>query len=81
MQIEIASFFSLSNKITVYKKYKGRANLDVDLKAGTTKLKLQSATSADTRVYNCKVQDSEDEEGSLSDTAKLVVLGKTSERC
>ncbi|KAI2668854.1 Cell surface A33 antigen [Labeo rohita] len=73
-EIEIASFFSLSNKITVYKKYKGRANLDVDLKAGTTKLKLQSATSADTRVYNCKVQDSEDEEGSLSDTAKLVVL-------
>ncbi len=30
---------------------------------GTTSLELNSATSADTRVYECKVQDSEDEEG------------------
>ncbi len=48
----------------------------VDMVKGTASLELNSATSVDTRVYECKVQDSEDEEGSLFDKASLVVLGK-----
>lgn len=80
IQIEIAAFFS-PNNTKIYKTYKPRATMEIDLKAGTTKLQLKSVTSADTRVYNCKVQDPDDEEGRPSDTVKLVVLGKTSERC
>ncbi len=88
IQINVVGYFTAGNKITVYKRYKGRANIAVDLVKGTASLQLQSVTSADTRDYECKVQDPDDEEGSLSDTAKLIVLGKRrrhppnpSERC
>ncbi len=76
IQINIVGYFTAEKKTTVYKKYKGRANIVVDMVKGTTSLELNSATSADTRDYECKVQDSEDEEGSLFDKASLVVLGK-----
>ncbi len=48
-----------------------------DVARGTANLQLQSVTSADTRVYQCRVEVVGDEEGSASDTAKLIVLGKT----
>ncbi|XP_058626876.1 cell surface A33 antigen-like [Onychostoma macrolepis] len=74
-EINVAAYFTTTNKITVYKKYKGRANIvDVDMVKGKASLKLQSVTSADTRDYECKVQDPDDEEGTLSDKASLVVL-------
>ncbi len=76
IQINIVGYFTAEKKTTVYKKYKGRANIVVDMVKGTASLELNSATSADTRDYECKVQDSEDEEGRLSDKASLVVLGK-----
>ncbi|KAL0204469.1 hypothetical protein M9458_002487, partial [Cirrhinus mrigala] len=71
--INVAGYFGPS-KITIYKKYKGRAIMAADTVKGTASLQLQGVTSADTRVYECTVQDPEDEEGSLSDTANLVVL-------
>ncbi|KAF4119198.1 cell surface A33 antigen-like isoform X2 [Onychostoma macrolepis] len=74
-EINVAAYFTTTNKITVYKRYKGRANIvDVDMVKGKASLKLQSVTSADTRDYECKVQDPDDEEGTLSDKASLVVL-------
>ncbi|XP_051558042.1 glycoprotein A33 (transmembrane), paralog a [Myxocyprinus asiaticus] len=61
-------------KITVTKAYKGRASLQHDILKGFANLQLSTVTSADTRNYECKVQVEADEDGSLSDTAKLIVL-------
>ncbi|XP_073698999.1 glycoprotein A33 (transmembrane), paralog a [Garra rufa] len=72
-EVSIVSYFGPS-QITVYKKYKGRANLQHDIPKGIANLQLQRVTSADTRVYECKVEIPGDEEGSLSDTASVVVL-------
>ncbi|XP_052400936.1 glycoprotein A33 (transmembrane), paralog a isoform X1 [Carassius gibelio] len=73
-EINVAGYFSGGNKITIYKKYKGRANIVLDLVKGTANLELLSVTNADTRDYECKVQDPDDEEGRLSDKANLMVL-------
>ncbi|XP_059409363.1 glycoprotein A33 (transmembrane), paralog a, partial [Carassius carassius] len=73
IQISVVAYFS-TGKITIYTKYKGRANIVVDMVKGTANLELQSVTSADTRDYECKVQDPEDEEGRLSDKTNLMVL-------
>ncbi|XP_043106922.1 glycoprotein A33 (transmembrane), paralog a [Puntigrus tetrazona] len=73
-EIKVVDYFITGNKMTVFKKYKGRASVVVDMAKGTANLQLQSVTSADTRAYECKVQDPDDEEGNLSDTAKLIVL-------
>ncbi|XP_018971419.2 glycoprotein A33 (transmembrane), paralog a [Cyprinus carpio] len=73
-EINVAGYFTPTNKVTVYQKYKGRANVVVDMVKGTANLELLSTTNADTRDYECKVQDPEDELGLLSDKASLVVL-------
>ncbi|XP_016307477.1 glycoprotein A33 (transmembrane), paralog a [Sinocyclocheilus anshuiensis] len=73
-EINVVGYFTTGSKTKVYNKYKGRANIEVDLQKGTANLQLQSVTSADTRDYECKVQDPDDEEGRLSDKASLVVL-------
>ncbi|XP_051982425.1 glycoprotein A33 (transmembrane), paralog a [Xyrauchen texanus] len=69
----ILTYFNPS-KVTVTKAYKGRASLVHDIPKGFANLQLSRVTSADTRNYECKVQVEAEEDGSLSDTAKVIVL-------
>lgn len=69
----IVTYFG-ADKITISKKYKGRASLEIIIPKGVANLKLSGVTSLDTRSYECKVQDQNDEEGAQSAKTKLVVL-------
>ncbi|KAL1282943.1 hypothetical protein QQF64_001746 [Cirrhinus molitorella] len=71
--ISIATYFD-PTKITIFKKYKGRANLLHDVTKGQANLQLLKVTSADNLVYECKVEFPGDEEGSASAKTRLVVL-------
>ncbi|KAK2908424.1 hypothetical protein Q8A67_004261 [Cirrhinus molitorella] len=71
--ISIATYFD-PTKITIFKKYKGRANLLHDVTKGQANLQLLKVTSADNLVYECKVEFPGDEEGSAFDKTRLVVL-------
>ncbi|XP_056589641.1 cell surface A33 antigen-like [Triplophysa dalaica] len=59
---------------TVTKGYKGKATPQYDIQQGLANLQLRGVTSTDTRMYECKVQNTDNEDGSQSDTASLMVL-------
>ncbi|XP_073710684.1 uncharacterized protein [Misgurnus anguillicaudatus] len=69
----IATYFN-ADKVFISRKYKGRASLEVNIQKGFANLKLSAVTSLDTRGYECKVQDPDDEEGGQSAETKLTVL-------
>ncbi|NP_001108577.2 glycoprotein A33 (transmembrane), paralog a precursor [Danio rerio] len=71
--IDIIKFNSATG-MKVYKNYKGRAGLTFDLTKGKADLQLVRVTSADNRTYECHVDVQEEEDGTLSDTANLIVL-------
>ncbi|XP_056120803.1 glycoprotein A33 (transmembrane), paralog a [Rhinichthys klamathensis goyatoka] len=58
----------------VQTKYKGRANLLQDFPTGKADLQLLKVTSADTRVYECGVENLSNDEDGVSATTKLIVL-------
>lgn len=60
-------------------KFEGRVTLDVDVAKGKANLKITSISLADNnKVFECRVQIPNDDEGKRVDTARLVVLGDTS---
>ncbi|KAA0722697.1 A33 antigen Glycoprotein [Triplophysa tibetana] len=59
---------------TIAKRYKGKATLKLDIPQGVADLLLKGVINTDTRTYECIVEIIGDEDGSQSDTAKLVVL-------
>ncbi|CAM4507113.1 unnamed protein product [Leuciscus chuanchicus] len=71
--IKILTFNSLGST-KVQTKYKGRATLLQDVPTGKADLQLLRVTSADTRVYECGVENLSNEEDGGSATAKLIVL-------
>ncbi|KAG1939295.1 cell surface A33 antigen-like [Pimephales promelas] len=60
--------------IKVQTKYKGRASLLQDIPAGKADLQLLKVTSADTRVYECGVENLSNDEDGQSANTKLIVL-------
>ncbi|XP_076839132.1 V-set and immunoglobulin domain-containing protein 2-like [Brachyhypopomus gauderio] len=62
------------SSLDVSDEYKDRATLNYSIPQGTANLVLNSVKSADTRVYECKVQIPGDSTGKQVDTTKLVVL-------
>ncbi|XP_067298998.1 glycoprotein A33 (transmembrane), paralog a [Pseudorasbora parva] len=60
--------------IKVQSKYRGRATFIHDIPNGKADLQLQKVTSTDTRSYECNVEDVNNEEDAVSDTASLIVL-------
>ncbi|XP_068455515.1 cell surface A33 antigen-like [Clinocottus analis] len=55
-------------------QYEGRVSLDVDVAKGKADLKLSSITKMDNKEFECRVQIPGDDEGTPSDTTRLVVL-------
>ncbi|KAK7166828.1 hypothetical protein R3I93_006565 [Phoxinus phoxinus] len=62
------------NPLKVQTNYKGRANLKQDIAAGKADLLLLKVTSADTRRYECGVENVDNEEDGMSDMTSLIVL-------
>lgn len=75
-EISIATYLynSASPKLTINRKYKGKADVEHDIPKGVANLQLKGVISSDTRTYECKAMIMGDEDGSQSDTASLVVL-------
>ncbi|TRY92726.1 hypothetical protein DNTS_024814 [Danionella cerebrum] len=72
--LSILTYFYPSKSIRVFKNYKGRAGLTVDITKGQADLQLYGLTNTDTRVYECTVQSVDDDGDSPSDTTNLIVL-------
>lgn len=64
----------LSTTIDVDSTYEGRATLQYDIAKGIANLQLISLTSAESRVFECKVNIPKDKTGKPADTTKVVVL-------
>ncbi|XP_029354360.1 cell surface A33 antigen-like [Echeneis naucrates] len=58
----------------VRRGYEGRVSVDVDIPSGRADLKLSSITLEDNKIFECRVLILGDDEGKLSDAARLVVL-------
>ncbi|XP_029904454.1 cell surface A33 antigen-like [Myripristis murdjan] len=55
-------------------KYERRASADIDIAKGKANLKLNSITLQENKEFQCRVQIPRDDEGTLADTTRLVVL-------
>ncbi|CAL8379484.1 unnamed protein product [Arctogadus glacialis] len=70
----ILTHYSYSGETDVPPLYEGRASLALDIAKGKADLKLSSITLQDNKVFSCRVQIPRDDEGTLADSARLVVL-------
>nr|XP_061796512.1 cell surface A33 antigen-like [Nerophis lumbriciformis] len=70
----IATYYSAGALSDVRKDYKNKVSMDVDLASGKANLKIASITLADNKEFECRVQIPGDTEGTLYDSARLVVL-------
>ncbi|XP_061608951.1 cell surface A33 antigen-like isoform X1 [Phyllopteryx taeniolatus] len=70
----IAAYYFPGALTDIKEAYKKRVSMDVDLAAGKADLKLTSISLADNKEFECRVQIPGDTEGTLFDTARLVVL-------
>lgn len=74
-------FYSAKPHTDITSAYEGRATLDVDYARGKCNLKLSSITLEDNKMFTCRVQIPDFDEGKVDDTTSLVVLGNLSLSC
>ncbi|CAL8350928.1 unnamed protein product [Merluccius merluccius] len=70
----VLTYYTAGNIMDIPPLYEGRATLDKDILKGKANLKLSGITLRDNRVFECRIQIPGDDEGTLADTARLVVL-------
>lgn len=76
VQKAVASYF-LNKPVEISPSYEGKAFLEIDIRAGTSKLRLTQLTMKDSRLYQCSVRIYGDDDGTTAATTSLLVLGKS----
>lgn len=75
-QTTILTYYGFSNALDIKKIFEGRVGLDHNVASRKVDLKLNNIMLTDNKKFECKVQIPGDDEGKLSDTTRLLVLGK-----
>ncbi|XP_037542459.1 cell surface A33 antigen [Nematolebias whitei] len=68
----VASYF-LNKPVVISPSYEGKAFLEIDIRGGTSKLRLTQLTMKDSRLYQCSVRIYGDD-GTTAATTSLLVL-------
>ncbi|XP_062383236.1 cell surface A33 antigen-like [Sardina pilchardus] len=73
-EVTILTYDSSIKQLDIKSVYEGRVSLDHNIPGRSVNLKLNNIALADNKQYECKIQVPGDDEGKLTDTARLVVL-------